>query len=278
MKNMKTFKTIFTQLFLSMLILSFAGCKKDDDGVGTPGDPDSGTKVREFKRITTDGSVLKEDSSIYEYNANGILSRIIERHISSSPPADYDVQFSINYNNNGTVQNLTFIDSDTGETGTINFGYSEGRLSSLSSPKGDNIDIFYHPATNAFTYQLDAELAVDTIYFNSANDIVRHASSFTGTRQTTTNSNTGVFSGTPVNQELKIYFMLGMDAVGLDSFFHSREITAIEISGETIFGPIEEPYILNVVNVTRNAEGRITSYDYSDDFDDNMSFEITYTD
>lgn len=277
---MKKFK-IFKQILLSALMISFAACSSDDDSPETPEEPgEVVAKVKEFKMREVENnstSDWSETSTIYDYDNDDRISKVVFKYVYSVSSNNYEQRYNINYNNEGKVQNIAYEDTDTGESGTINFNYSGGQISSISSPEG-SIDITYHSGNNSFTYQLDPELDVDTIYFNGANDITRHASSAYGTSQLTPNSNTGVYTNTSLNKELKIYLAMRAGGMANNDYYQTKEMTKMVISGQTLFGPIDEPYVLNVVNVVRNADGLIESYSYSEDFQEDYSFEITYTD
>ena len=277
MKNLKNLK----HLVLSLVLISFtAACSSDDDAPAPDDDPVTEKRVKEFKlRVTENnsGSDWNEESSIYDYNPDGKMTKIVKKNVSSISSENFEHRFNINYNNDGTVQNLAYELTDEGVSGLVNFGYTGGKLSAISDSEF-SIPINYHAATNSFTYQLDAELDVDTIYFNSSNDIVRHASAIYGTSQLTTNSNEGVYNNTSLNQELKIYFAMREGGMANNNFYQTKELTKMVISGQTILGPIEDPYIFDVVNLVRNSDGLIESYAYAEDFEEDFAFQITYTD
>ncbi len=271
---MKKFK-IFKKILLCALVISFTACSSDDDSPGTP-DGSGAVKVKEFKRITTQTDFVIngiENSMIYEYNDEGKVNRVVNKVVNQNPADNYEYRYTIHYNTDQTVQRIDVVDTEFGENTVVNFNYTGGRLSSLSYSEGEPLLFSYNSATNTYSCVLDPEFPdfVVSVSFNSANDVTGFTGLF-GTQQVSTNSNEGIYAGTSMNQELKVYFMLVGDPVGNNGFFQSKEITQIHASGETIFGPIE-PITVNMVNVVRNSAGLITSYQIEGG---DPRFEITY--
>jgi|GEM_PF-2533843 len=267
---------IFKQLLLSILMISFTACSSDDDSSGTPEGPAAMAKVKEFKRITTQTDLVLngiENILTFEYNANGKVSKLVEKTIHENPIDNGEIRYTIQYNNDETVQSVTVEDIDFGETDVVNFNYTSGRLSSLTA-SGETISITYNSATGTYSCVPDPESPdfVVSVSFNSENDVVG-VTGILGTYEVSTNANNGVFAGTPINQELKVYLMMVSDPIGNFGFFQTKEITEIHASGESIFGPID-PTTINIGDVERNADGLIQAYSYSDD----PRFEITYMD
>jgi len=275
MKNLKNLRHLVLSL---VLILFAASCSSDDDAPAPDDDPVTQTaKVKEIRRIMHDHDFVIngiENALVFDYDTEGKISHITNKVVNENPAENYDDHYAITYNSDGTIQKIQYTDGFAGENATTNFGYSDGKLSSLTE-SGGTLDISYNAAGNYFSYQFSSEFPVCSIYFNSNGNIAKYDDPFWGTKTLTTNSNEGVYVETPMNQELKIYLIMrSLDPSGYHNYFLTKELTKIETSGETIFGPIEGTVTTNIINVVRNSDGLIESYWH--DGDGNVEMRITY--